>query len=126
MQDRSFGRPISRKDLNNKPLHLRQLHRQRASTSPLTKPTVGVDFVSKTINVENKSLRMQLWDTAGQERFHSLIPSYIKDSSAAIIVFDITSNTTTTYRRQFLQQPQQMDRQRQRSQRRRGTYHDLR
>jgi GTPase SAR1 family protein len=57
---------------------------------------VGVDFVSKTINVENKSLRMQLWDTAGQERFHSLIPSYIKDSSAAIIVFDITSNTTPT------------------------------
>ncbi len=34
---------------------------------------------------------MQLWDTAGQERFHSLIPSYIKDSSAAVIVFDITS-----------------------------------
>ena len=54
-------------------------------------PTVGVDFVSKTVNVESKSLRMQLWDTAGQERFHSLIPSYIKDSSAAVIVFDITS-----------------------------------
>jgi len=54
---------------------------------------VGVDFVSKTVNVENKSLRMQLWDTAGQERFHSLIPSYIKDSSAAIIVFDITSTS---------------------------------
>jgi GTPase SAR1 family protein len=35
---------------------------------------------------------MQLWDTAGQERFHSLIPSYIKDSSAAVIVFDITSS----------------------------------
>jgi len=56
-----------------------------------SKPTVGVDFVSKTINVENKTLRMQLWDTAGQERFHSLIPSYIKDSHAAIIVYDITS-----------------------------------
>jgi len=37
---------------------------------------------------------MQLWDTAGQERFHSLIPSYIKDSSAAVIVFDITSITS--------------------------------
>lgn len=34
---------------------------------------------------------MQLWDTAGQERFHSLIPSYIKDCNAAVIVFDITS-----------------------------------
>lgn len=55
-----------------------------------------MDFVSKTINVENKSLRMQLWDTAGQERFHSLIPSYIKDSSAAIIVFDITSTLLAT------------------------------
>ena len=31
-----------------------------------SKPTVGVDFVSKTINVDNKTLRMQLWDTAGQ------------------------------------------------------------
>ena len=57
-------------------------------------PTVGVDFVSKTINVENKTLRMQLWDTAGQERFHSLIPSYIKDSHAAIIVYDITNENS--------------------------------
>lgn len=60
----------------------------------IIQPTVGVDFVSKTINVDNKTLRMQLWDTAGQERFHSLIPSYIKDCSAAIIVFDLTSNST--------------------------------
>ena len=37
---------------------------------------------------------MQLWDTAGQERFHSLIPSYIKDCNAAIIVFDITSKVS--------------------------------
>jgi Ras-related protein Rab-6A len=59
----------------------------------MIQPTVGVDFVSKTVNVENKSLRMQLWDTAGQERFHSLIPSYIKDSSAAVIVFDLTSTS---------------------------------
>lgn len=67
-----------------------------------TQPTVGVDFVSKTINVENKTLRMQLWDTAGQERFHSLIPSYIKDSHAAIIVYDITSKDKTQRRLSFL------------------------
>lgn len=36
---------------------------------------------------------MQLWDTAGQERFISLIPSYVKDCSAAVIVYDITSTT---------------------------------
>ncbi|KAH0630945.1 hypothetical protein JD844_004348, partial [Phrynosoma platyrhinos] len=36
-------------------------------------------------------IRLQLWDTAGQERFRSLIPSYIRDSAAAVIVFDLTS-----------------------------------
>lgn len=66
MQDRALGRPVSGQDLHNQPLHLRQLHRQRTSTLSAIQPTVGVDFVSKTINVENKSLRMQLWDTAGQ------------------------------------------------------------
>jgi hypothetical protein len=30
-------------------------------------------------------------DTAGQERFRSLIPSYIRDSSVAVIVFDVAS-----------------------------------
>ena len=36
-------------------------------------------------------MRLQLWDTAGQERFRSLIPSYIRDSSVAVVVYDITS-----------------------------------
>ncbi|NXT22553.1 RAB6A protein, partial [Syrrhaptes paradoxus] len=35
-------------------------------------------------------IRLQLWDTAGQERFRSLIPSYIRDSAAAVVVYDIT------------------------------------
>ncbi|VDP95991.1 unnamed protein product [Trichobilharzia regenti] len=35
------------------------------------------------------SIRLQLWDTAGQERFRSLIPSYIRDSSVAVVVYDI-------------------------------------
>ena len=38
-----------------------------------------------------KIQRLQLWDTAGQERFRSLIPSYIRDSSVAVVVYDISS-----------------------------------
>ncbi|KRX04054.1 P-loop containing nucleoside triphosphate hydrolase [Pseudocohnilembus persalinus] len=57
-------------------------------------PTVGIDFLSKTINLEDKTLRLQLWDTAGQERFRSLIPSYIRDSHAAIIVYDSTNQNS--------------------------------
>lgn len=57
----------------------------------LLQPTVGIDFVAKTLHIDNKTIRLQLWDTAGQERFRSLIPSYIRDSDAAIIVYDISS-----------------------------------
>ena len=39
-------------------------------------------------------MRLQLWDTAGQERFRSLIPSYIRDSHVAVVVFDITSRAS--------------------------------
>lgn len=38
-----------------------------------------------------QQVRLQLWDTAGQERFRSLIPSYIRDSTIAVVVYDITS-----------------------------------
>ena len=54
-------------------------------------PTIGVDFLSKTIHLEERTVRFQLWDTAGQERFRALIPSYIRDSSVAIVVYDITN-----------------------------------
>ena len=41
--------------------------------------------------LEDRTVRLQLWDTAGQERFRSLIPSYIRDSSVAVVVYDVTS-----------------------------------
>ncbi|KAL5489941.1 RYH1 [Sanghuangporus weigelae] len=53
--------------------------------------TIGIDFLSKTMYLEDRTVRLQLWDTAGQERFRSLIPSYIRDSSVAIVVYDITN-----------------------------------
>jgi Ras-related protein Rab-6A len=53
--------------------------------------TIGIDFLSKTMYLEDRTIRLQLWDTAGQERFRSLIPSYIRDSSVAIVVYDITN-----------------------------------
>ncbi|ELU36556.1 ryh1 [Rhizoctonia solani AG-1 IA] len=55
--------------------------------------TIGIDFLSKTMYLDDRTVRLQLWDTAGQERFRSLIPSYIRDSSVAIVVYDITSES---------------------------------
>ncbi|PIA14288.1 small GTP binding protein RAB6A [Coemansia reversa NRRL 1564] len=53
--------------------------------------TIGIDFLSKTMYLEDRTVRLQLWDTAGQERFRSLVPSYIRDSSVALVVYDITN-----------------------------------
>ena len=41
------------------------------------------------MKVNDTEIRFQVWDTAGQERFRSLIPSYIRDSSVAVVVYDI-------------------------------------
>ncbi|KAJ8932409.1 hypothetical protein NQ314_014666 [Rhamnusium bicolor] len=53
--------------------------------------TIGIDFLSKTVYLKDRTVRLQLWDTAGQERFRSLIPSYIRDSAVAVVVYDITN-----------------------------------
>jgi len=53
--------------------------------------TIGIDFLSKTMYLDDRTVRLQLWDTAGQERFRSLIPSYIRDSSVAVVVYDISN-----------------------------------
>ncbi|KAK9466498.1 ras family-domain-containing protein [Lipomyces arxii] len=56
--------------------------------------TIGIDFLSKTMYLEDRTVRLQLWDTAGQERFRSLIPSYIRDSTVAVVVYDVTNRNS--------------------------------
>lgn len=56
--------------------------------------TIGIDFLSKTMYLDDRTVRLQLWDTAGQERFRSLIPSYIRDSSVAVVVYDVSNRSS--------------------------------
>ena len=53
-------------------------------------PTIGVDFVVKSVYSGENTYKIHFWDTAGQEWFKSLIPSYIKDCQVAILVYDIS------------------------------------
>jgi Ras-related protein Rab-6A len=57
----------------------------------LRQVTIGIDFVSKTMYVDEKTVKLQLWDTAGQERFRSLMPNYIRESAVIVTVYDVTS-----------------------------------
>ncbi len=47
-------------------------------------------FLAKAVDLPDKTVIFQVWDTAGQERFHSLIPMYLRDAKAAIVVYDVT------------------------------------
>ena len=53
--------------------------------------TIGIDFITQKMYIEERVITLNLWDTAGQEKFKSLIPSYIKDSQTVVVVYDITN-----------------------------------
>ena len=52
--------------------------------------TIGVEFGSNNISIDDKIYRIQIWDTAGQENFRSITRAYYKNSACAIIVYDIS------------------------------------
>lgn len=52
--------------------------------------TIGVDFKMKTLEVDEKKIRLQIWDTAGQERFRTITSSYYRGANGIIVIFDIT------------------------------------
>jgi len=59
-------------------------------------PTIGASFLTKRVTMDNFKVKLQLWDTAGQERFRSLAPMCYRGASAAVLVYDITSEASFT------------------------------
>ncbi len=59
-----------------------------------SKPTIGVEFATKTVAFDNHKIKVQIWDTAGQERFRAITHAYYKGASGALIVFDLTRRST--------------------------------
>lgn len=56
--------------------------------------TIGIDFKTKLINIDQNIIKLQIWDTAGQEKFHSITQSYFSGANAIILVFDLTNLST--------------------------------
>lgn len=54
------------------------------------KPTIGVEFYNKTIELENSVIKAQIWDTAGQERFKSVTSAYYRGAVGCLVVYDVT------------------------------------
>jgi len=59
-----------------------------------TKSTIGTDFLTKQIDVGDKTVTLQIWDTAGQERFQGLGSAFFRGSDGVLFVFDVTRKET--------------------------------
>jgi len=56
--------------------------------------TVGVDCKIRTVELEDKTIKLQLWDTAGQERFKTVTKAFFRGAHGVIFVYDITEKKT--------------------------------
>lgn len=52
--------------------------------------TIGVEFSSKTLKIDNQLVKAQIWDTAGQERYRALTSAYYRNAVGAFLIYDIT------------------------------------
>ena len=54
-----------------------------------SKSTIGVEFATRSINVDGKTIKAQIWDTAGQERYRAITSAYYRGAVGALLVYDI-------------------------------------
>jgi Ras-related protein Rab-11A len=59
-----------------------------------SKSTIGVEFATRSIQVDGKTVKAQIWDTAGQERYRAITSAYYRGAVGALLVYDITKHVT--------------------------------
>ncbi|KAL6570639.1 Ras-related protein Rab-11B [Orobanche gracilis] len=59
-----------------------------------SKSTIGVEFATRSIRVNDKIVKAQIWDTAGQERYRAITSAYYRGAVGALLVYDVTRHVT--------------------------------
>ena len=59
-----------------------------------SKSTIGVEFATRSISVDGKTIKAQIWDTAGQERYRAITSAYYRGAVGALLVYDISKHPT--------------------------------
>lgn len=69
-----------------------------------SKATIGVEFQTRTIVVDHKTIKAQIWDTAGQERYRAVTSAYYRGAVGAMLVYDITKQQTFDHIARWLEE----------------------
>ena len=59
-----------------------------------SKSTIGVEFATRSVQVDGKSIKAQIWDTAGQERYRAITTAYYRGAVGALVVYDVAKHLT--------------------------------
>jgi Ras-related protein Rab-7A len=77
------------------------------------KATIGADFLTKEVMIDDKLVTLQIWDTAGQERFQSLGVAFYRGADCCVLVYDITSTKSfeslNSWKEEFISQANPKD-----------------
>jgi Ras-related protein Rab-7A len=77
------------------------------------KATIGADFLTREVVVDDRQVTMQLWDTAGQERFQSLGVAFYRGADCCVLVYDVNNSKSfdalDSWRDEFLIQASPRD-----------------
>jgi len=69
-----------------------------------SKSTIGVEFATRSINVDGKTVKAQIWDTAGQERYRAITSAYYRGAVGALLVYDIAKHATYVHVTRWLKE----------------------
>ncbi|RCH92030.1 hypothetical protein CU097_002866 [Rhizopus azygosporus] len=69
-----------------------------------SRSTIGVEFATKTINIDNHVIKAQLWDTSGQERYKAITSAFYRGAVGALLVYDITRKSSFNHIAQWLEE----------------------
>lgn len=69
----------------------------------LNTQTIGVEFCSKVVQVQQTVVKLQLWDTAGSERFRALTRSYYRGTAGVVLVYDVTNIDSLLVLKEFIE-----------------------
>ncbi|ODQ67370.1 ras-domain-containing protein [Nadsonia fulvescens var. elongata DSM 6958] len=59
-----------------------------------SKSTIGVEFATRTVQIDDKHVKAQIWDTAGQERYRAITSAYYRGAVGALLMYDITNSAS--------------------------------